>query len=328
MALGQKTKYSLIGVVVALSLFILIWGLNYLKGKDIFTDDDMYYVVYEHVGGLSQSSPVLLSGYKIGDVQSIKLNIQSKGTVNVVIGVNPRIKLPKGTIARIISTDLMGTKAIEMQLSESAELHQVGDTLLATTEESLKDQVSVQMLPLKHKAEDLLKEMEEAIRLVRLIFNEKTRDDIQNSFALINSSTQNINNITKMLDTLILNQSGNMEAIVANMRSLTDNLKLSNKEIRQTITNVSRTTDSLSNISFKHSFEMFESTLASMNQTIEKMERGEGTVGQLMQNDSLYNSLVEATQNLSKLTEDLMENPKKYLNFRFFDFSRSDKKEK
>jgi phospholipid/cholesterol/gamma-HCH transport system substrate-binding protein len=328
MVLGQKTKYSLIGVVVALSLFILIWGLNYLKGKDIFTNDDMYNITYEHVGGLSQSSPVLLSGYKIGEVQSIKLDMSSMGAVDVVIGVNPRIKLPLGSIARIISTDLMGTKAIEIQLSEKQEFHSVGDTLLAATEESLKDQVSIQMLPLKHKAEDLLKEMEEAIRLVRFIFNEKTRGEIQNSFSLINSSTQNINNITKMLDTMILSQSGNMEAIVVNMRSLTDNLKSSNKDIRQTISNLSRTTDSLSKISFKHSFDIFERTMASMNQTIAKMERGEGTVGQLMQNDTLYNSLVEATQNLSKLTEDLRENPKKYLNFRVFDFSRGEKKPK
>lgn len=326
MSLGQKTKYSLIGVVVSLSLFIFIWGLNYLKGKDIFTSDIMYNVSYENVNGLSESSPVLLMGYKIGSVQKISLNIENRGSVDVVVGVSPRIKLPVGSIARIISTDLMGTKAIEIQQSESEKFHAAGDTLIATTEESLKDQVSIQMLPLKHKAEDLLKELEEAIRLVRLIFNEQTREDIQTSMAYFKSSTKNINNITKMVDTIVENQGNNIESILANVKSLSENLRSSNKDIKRILTNLNSTADSLSKISFKHTFSMLEKSLTSVNASLIKIENGEGMVGQLMQNDSLYTMFMETISSLNLLTTDIKENPNRYLNFSVF--GNKDKKHK
>ncbi|HOG19618.1 MAG TPA: hypothetical protein PKW37_04170, partial [Salinivirgaceae bacterium] len=188
----------------------------------------------------------------------------------------------------------------------------------------LQEQVSIQMLPLKHKAEDLLKEMEEAIRLVRLVFNEETRDDIQKAFNHINTSTKNIHSITGKLDTLFLNKSDDIQAIVSNIRSLTDNLNRSNKEIRQIISNLDKTTDSISNISFVSLTDNINETTASVKSTIERIEKGEGTVGKMMQNDTLYYSLVEAVENLSKLSEDINKNPKKYFNFSIF--SRESKK--
>lgn len=328
MAFSQRAKYSLIGVVVFLSLFILIWGLNYLKGKDIFTNDIMYNVTYENVNGLTASSPVLMRGYKIGGVQKISLDLEDRGEVNVVVGVTPKMKIPVGSIARIISTDLMGTKAVEIQLSKSDIYHTSGDTLMATTEESLKDQVGLQMLPLKHKAEDLLKELEEAIKTVRLIFNEKTRLDIQRSVGHFTSSTKNIDNITKMVDTIVRNKGGDIEQILADIRSLTGTLKSSNNDIQRILHNFSSTSDSLSKVSFKHTFDLLEGTLATINTTVQKLEQGEGTVGQLMKNDSLYKSLLETTQSLNKLTIEFTENPKKYINFSVFDLGKSDKKRK
>ncbi|HPW66619.1 MAG TPA: MlaD family protein [Salinivirgaceae bacterium] len=326
MALSHKSKFALIGLLVSIGIFILIWGLNYLKGKDFFSNENYYSASYKHVSGLSQSSSVLFNGFKVGSVHSIKINFEQIGNIDVVIGVDPKINIPVGSTARIVSIDLMGTKAIELEFTDNKRYHKVGDTLISDTEESLKDQVSIQMLPLKHKAEDLLKEMEEAIRLIRLIFNEKTREDIQQAFTHINSSTRNINNITGKLDTLFLNKSDDMQATIANIRSLTDNLNKSNKEIRQIISNLDKTTDSISNISFISLTDNINKTTASVKYTMERIEKGEGTVGKMMQNDTLYYSLVEAIESLNKLVEDLNENPKKYFNFSVFDFSKEAKK--
>jgi phospholipid/cholesterol/gamma-HCH transport system substrate-binding protein len=184
------------------------------------------------------------------------------------------------------------------------------------------------MLPLKHKAEDLLKELDEAIKTVRLIFNEKTRLDIQRSVGHFTSSTKNIVNITKMVDTIVRNKGGDIEQILADIRSLTGTLKSSNNDIQRILHNFSSTSDSLSKVSFKHTFDLLEGTLATINTTVQKLEQGEGTVGQLMKNDSLYKSLLETTQSLNKLTIEFTENPKKYINFSVFDLGKSDKKRK
>lgn len=318
MALGHKSKIALIGLLVSIGIFILIWGINFLKGRDVFSNENFYKVTYQHVSGLSESSSVLFNGFKVGTVHSIKINFEQIGNIDVVIGVNPKIDIPVGTIARIVSIDLMGTKAVELEFTENKQFHKSGDTLISDTEESLKEQVSIQMLPLKHKAEDLLNEMEEAIRMVRLVFNEETREDIQKAFTHINSSTKNIHSITNKLDTLLVNKSDDIQATVVNIRSLTDNLNKSNKEIRQIINNLDKTTDSISNISFVSLTDNINKTTASVKSTMERIEKSEGTVGKMMQNDTLYYSLVEAVENLSKLSEDINKNPKRYFNFSIF----------
>lgn len=323
--MGIKSKFAIIGIFVLLSIFTLIWGLNYLKGVDIFSHQNTYIALYEQVNGLGKSSPILLSGYKVGNVKEVRINFDNIGVIDVVLGIEPKLNIPKGTVARIVSTDLMGTKAIELEFSDNLQYHKIGDTLTSDTEESLQEQVSIQMLPLKHKAEDLLSEMEAALKLVRLILNEETQDKIQKTFSHISSSTNNIKHITTMLDTIVHNQSGNIQSIISNIKSLTDNLKYSNREIRQIITNINRTTDSMSNMSFARIIDNIDKTMESLKTTMEKLDNGVGTIGQMMQNDTLYNSLVETSHTLNQLLNDLNKNPKKYLNFRVFDFSKDAK---
>ncbi len=326
MSISSRTKYTLIGIVVLLTLFILIWGLNYLKGKNLFTNDNVYLTFYEQIGGLSASSPVNINGYKVGQVRNIRLNMDKKGLVEVEIAVNPKYKIPKGTKALLVSTDLMGTKAIELVLTESDEIYQPNDTLMSETEGSLKDQVSFQMLPLKHKAEDLLREMEEAIKIVRKIFNEKAQTNIQNAIEEISKSMKNVHQLTDSLNILFTTQKLNLTQTMSNIRSITDNMRAQNKNIEHIIANTQRLTDSLSVQNYSKILHALQNTMERLNKTIDIVTSGQGTAGKLITNDSLYQTLVVLVEETGNLVKDLQGNPRKYLNFSVFDFGSSKKK--
>ena len=148
----NRSTYIKIGAVITLTIAAFVWGFNFLKGRGTFSNDDLFYVIYDRIDGLEVANPVLINGFKVGQVRDIHFLEDTSGRLVVELQVGPVYKVPKESVARIFSSDLMGTKAIELIFSDKRGLHETGDTLLPDFEGSLQEMVSVQMLPLKNKA--------------------------------------------------------------------------------------------------------------------------------------------------------------------------------
>jgi phospholipid/cholesterol/gamma-HCH transport system substrate-binding protein len=321
--MGNRYKYILIGVLVSLTIAIFIFGLNYLKGKNYFIEEDTYYVVYERIEGLTVSSPVLINGYTIGQVRDIRFTNKGDGSLIVQFVVKKQFRIPQETVARIFSLDLMGTKAIELELTDKLTLHQSGDTLLAETEESLKEQVSIEMLPLKNKAEDLLIEMEEAIKIIRIIFNEQTRQNLIATIDELNETIIHLNSSASTIDTFLIEENKRISQLISNLESITGNLDKNRSKINSIIANIDQMSDSLSQIKFISTFKTLDSSLLAINTILQKIESGEGTLGMLIYEDSLYNALNQTSIQVARLAEDLRVNPKRYMHFSVFDLGRT-----
>lgn len=320
---NNRYKYILIGVLVLITTGIFVFGLNFLKGKNFFIEQDVYYVVYDRIEGLSPSSPVQLNGYNIGQVRSIEFSDYSKGNLVVKFVVEKEITLPKNSVARIFSQDLMGTKAIELIFSDSIVNALPGDTLIAQTEESLKDQVSIEMLPLKNKAEDLLKEMENAIKVINTIFNEETRNNLQQTIKQLSYTAHHLNSSSSTLDTMLLTERYRIHRLLINMESITRNFAENGRNITGLLTNIEGLSDSLKQVDFGGTFGKIDSSLMAFNTVLSSIERQEGTMGKLIYNDSLYNTLNQSTDYIGSLANDLRVNPKRYLHFSVFDLGRT-----
>lgn len=320
---GSKYKYVLIGVLVVLSTAIFVLGLSFLKGKNFFIDEDFYYVVYDRIEGLSPSSPVQLNGFNVGQVRSIELNDLSKADLMVKFVVDKEIRIPKNTTARIFSLDLMGTKAIQLVFSDSLSKAQIGDTLLADAEESLKEQVSIEMLPLKNKAEDLLKEMEMAINVINKIFNEETQHNLQQTIKQLNYTVQHLNSSSATLDTMLLNEKQRIHRLLVNMESITRNFAQNGRNVTELLTNLKGLSDSLQQVDYAGTFQNIDSSLIAFNAVLSSVKNQEGTMGKLIYNDSLYNTLNQSTDYIGSLANDLRINPKRYLHFSVFDLGRT-----
>jgi phospholipid/cholesterol/gamma-HCH transport system substrate-binding protein len=319
----SKKKYILYGFFAVVILFIAYWGFNFLMGTSLFNKTNLYYVYYDRIEGLNESSPVMVNGYKIGQVSKITFLPDQDCKLLVTLEITDEFLLPDSTIARISSMDLMGSKGVELIFGKSGKYHEPNDTLIGETEQSLKDQVSVQMLPIKNQAEDLMKEIEKAIAVITYIFNEETRDNLEKSFASIKTTMSYIENSAFSLDTMLVKESGKISRILSNIEFISLSLRNNHEQISNIINNLSIFSDTLVALDVSKTIMEANEALVDFNSIMEKVNAGEGTIGQLLNDDKLAVQLEEAAKNLDKLLKDLRLNPKKYVNFSLMNIGRT-----
>ncbi len=319
----KKTTFVKLGLVICLSLLALLYGINFLKGKGIFDNSPIYYIVYNRIDGLQISNPVLINGFKVGQVRQIKFTDDKNGKLIVEIALNNDYKLPQKTIARIFSSDLMGTKAIDLIMSDEKLNHNVGDTLIPDFEGSLQEMVSLQMLPLKNKAENLMKEMEEAIEIVKYIFNDETTNNISETFKNIRNTIEHLENSTSNLDSIVEGGKSRIENIIFYVESITNNLNNNNKAIASAINNVNIITDQVAKANIYNTISKTDSVMGQLHNIVSLIEQGQGVIGQLLKNDTLYYSLVDVSYNLNRLAQDIRNNPKRYIHFSAVDLGKT-----
>jgi len=208
------SKYTKLGFLILACLIILVWGINYLKGIDIFKRNTNYYVVYDRIEGLLKSSSVTINGYQVGQVSEINLMKDYSGRLFVKLSLQGDYKIAKGSIAKIVSSDIMGTKSIKMEILHSGEYYKPNDTIPGATEGDLKEQVSMQVLPLKKKAEELIASLDSALTVITYVFNKETRDNLTESFENINRTVANIESASAELNKIM--GSGKINSIVTN----------------------------------------------------------------------------------------------------------------
>ncbi len=316
-----------VGFFVVLVVAAFVWVYGFLKGRNILSTVAEYNVIYDKVNGLTESNPVLVNGFKVGQVSHVGFTDDHSGRLLVKIWMEEDFKIPKNSVAQIYSADLMGSKAIRLLLSNSQEYQHTGDTLKSDLEGSLQEQVSIEMLPLKHKAENLLLSIDSVMAVIQTTFNEDFRENFAVSFQKIRSIIASLNRSVLTLDTLITNEDGSISQILEDTETLTANLKDHNKDIGNTLANLSALSDSLASSDIKGTIASLSQTLNQMNQLLAGINQGQGTLGQLATNDSLYNNLEGLTRELELLLADLKANPKRYVQFSLIDFTLDKPKE-
>lgn len=313
---NSKTR---IGVVAALTLAVTIWGFNFLKGTNLFNAQKKYIILYNKVDGLNVSNAVTLRGLKVGKVEEIRFTDNQFSSLTVVISVDNSFDLPRGTMARIFSSDLMGSKSIDLIPGEATRILKDGDTLKSSVEESLSEQVKLQMLPLKRQAERLMGSMDSVLAVVNNIFNNDTKNNIQKTFSSIKTTFTNLEHSTNSIDTLV--SSGQLNRILLNIELITSNLRQNNATITHIMNNMSAISDSVSRIQFAQTMRQIQNTFAQLEDITLKINSGKGTIGQLLNSDSVYVSLEKSVRDLDSLLVDINRNPKKYVHFSLIDRS-------
>ncbi len=322
MTLSKEAK---IGLIVTAGIVLLFWGLNYLKGRDFFTSDKTIFAVYNQVEGLAASNPVMVNGLKIGRINGLKLMDDRSGRIIVAMNISSKVLIPKNSTAEIFSTDLLGSKGIRLMLGNAKEELQDKDTLFSSVQMGLAEQVNAQVAPIKAKAEDLLSSMDSILTTFREVFNQQTKANLKQSFESISRSLISIQNITGELDTALAGQ-GRLRSIFTNLESITANLKNNNEQITHAINNFSAISDTLAKARIAETMENTRRTLEQTAQLMEKINKGDGTLGQLANNDSLYHNLNSTAHDLDLLLKDLRQNPSHYVRFSLISIGGGKKK--
>ncbi|UCG28312.1 MAG: MCE family protein [Bacteroidales bacterium] len=300
-----------IGLLAVVTIALFTWGYNFMKGKNLLKTSRSYSAIYNNIDGLEESNGVWLSGYRIGLVNNIRFLSDNSGRILVGIIIQEDIDLPKNSVAQIYPADVMGTRAIRIILGDSEEICQSGDTLTAAMEGGLQDQVKKEILPLKDKAENLIQSLDSVLVIVQTTFDKEFKESFTESFTHLQKTTYT-------LDTMLTNEEGRIAHVLSNMESISSNLQENNEELTAIFQNISTISDSLARSNIRSTVDNLDRTLANMDTLLTRINRGEGTVGMLMANDTLYQYLENTAKSLNDLLKDLKENPKKYVNVSVF----------
>jgi phospholipid/cholesterol/gamma-HCH transport system substrate-binding protein len=307
-----------IGVTFIVTLAAFYWGVNFLKGINIFSNARKIYAIYPRVGGLMRTNPVSINGLNVGKVSMIAFTNDTSKYLVVEMSITHNVPIPKNSVAEIYSSDLLGSKAVEIKLGNSKEFVKNGDTLRSNAKASIEDEVSKQVLPLKAKAEALMGSFDTLLNVFNQVMNEQTRDNLIKSFASIHNTIKHLEVTTSTLDTIVTNQKGKLSEMIVNVESITRNIKNNNEKISNAINNISKMTDTLAASNLSKTLNSTQKALQNFEEITEKINKGKGTMGMLVNNDSLYYQLEGSSRNLNQFLQDLKAHPKKYVHFSVF----------
>jgi phospholipid/cholesterol/gamma-HCH transport system substrate-binding protein len=304
MKLSREFK---IGLVAVIAVALAIWGINYLKGISIFKSTDQYYVVYHNVKGLVENASVFLNGYKVGNVKRIEFDKENINSIVVEISMQEEMKLPHNTALLLRSGSLIsGTKDIDIIPGTGEGFHESGDTLISSIQVELTDFID----PIRNKIESLVTAIDTVMISLSDLMDDNTRKNLQGTIA-------NLNNATSSLK-LSLQPTGSLGRSMDNFSQITDNLKNSNDDISTILKNFAAVSDTLKQAELKTLILNASETFARTSELFTAINNGEGTAGQLMMNDSVYNNLNNALASLDSLLIDLREHPKRYVHLSVF----------
>jgi phospholipid/cholesterol/gamma-HCH transport system substrate-binding protein len=304
MKLSREFK---IGFIALLAVALAIWGINYLKGINVFKSADNYYAVYGNVKGLVENAVVYLNGYKVGSVSKIEFDKDNVNKIVVEISLEQKLKLKKNTSLIIRSASLIsGTKDLDIKPGEGPGYYEPGDTLPSAIQVEITDYID----PIRDKIESLITAVDTVMYALSDLMDNKTRNDLQGTIANLNSATSSLK--------MSLQPSGSLSQSLNNLSSVTDNLKKSNEDISNILKNFSAVSDTLKQADLKALITRASETFASTSELFARINKGEGTAGQLIMNDSAYRNLNNAMLSLDSLLIDLREHPKRYVQLSVF----------
>jgi len=309
MKITNETK---IGALTAIAITILILGYSFLRGDDVFSGTNKFYAVYSSVDGLTVSKPVLVNGFQIGRISKMKL--EPDGRTVVELSVDRQYKVPSNTLAKLVSTNLLGDKAIVFVFGNSNLPAQDKDTLKADIQGSLAESLQ----PIQMKAEKLIGKLDSSLAAINKILNPNFQKNVDRSFASIANSLQTLEGTTKKIDNLVSTQTVHINSIMSNTETVTTNLKTSSANLNGITSNFEKVSQDVANSNIKQTLDNANKAMADLQATISKINTSNGTLGMLLNDKQVYDNLQNATNNLNSLFIDIKAHPKKYVSFSVF----------
>ncbi len=307
-----------IGLVVVIAIGLLYTGLNYLKGVNVFSQPTVYYGIYDRINGLETSNPVMLNGFQIGQVREIEIINDGSGRLLVTIMVNADISVPDDSRALLKAGDILGSMQVHLLLGNSETIALSGDTLIPQVEGDLVEEVNAQLRPLKVKAESLISSVDSVIRVIEVILNTQSQQNLIESFKGMNNAVASLERTSFRIDTLVAEERRKISAIFSNIENLSAALSANSDQLGNIIDNFSQISDSLAQADIATTVVKTNAALEDVRKIMAKIESGEGSLGLLINNPDLYMRLESASNNLDLLMEDIRVNPNRYTHFSVF----------
>ena len=291
-------KEVIIGLIVALSIVVLVVGIDFLKGVNVFKAANYYYVTYTNVEGLAVSAPVSVNGYKVGLVRDISYEYDNPGHVRVELSLDKSLRVPKGTKA-VLGTDLLGTASIKLDMAPGGDFHNVGDVLVGENASGLMDNVSGEVLPSVSK---VMTKVDTLLTNVNVLVSDPA---IAASVKRLDAITANLEATSRQLNAVVKT----LPPIAKNVNAITENVSVMSG-------NLSGFSSTLNGLPVDSLVDNLNCMSANLRQLSLQLNDRNSTLGQLMNDRELYDNINSAVSSLDSLLIDVKKNPKRYISIK------------
>jgi phospholipid/cholesterol/gamma-HCH transport system substrate-binding protein len=285
------------GLVAIFAIAVLIWGFNFLKGQNIFDRaSNSYFVMFDNVEGLSESSDVTINGLKVGSVLGISYDPETNKGLKVQFTITEDMNLFQGSEVLMYAPSLLGSKSLKIIPVFSGELAGQGYVFSGSEEKDLISSLSSQIGSIETNLNTTLKSVNTTFENINVILDDETQSNLKESIANLNKSMAQLNSITS--------ENGQLQGVLANAETMTAEL--------------SKFGENLNTLNLELISTKLNTSLDEVNNLLLQMESGEGTLGQLLYDDALYENLTAASEELEELLRNVKENPKRFVHFSLF----------
>ena len=283
--------------IFAVTMILAAWaGIRFLSGIDIFSRNVEYYAAYDQINGVQAASPIMMRGVKIGTVTGIAFDPAKSDKVVLQLTIRRTYRIPTDSEAKIVSQSLMGGKAIEVSYGAASTYLEAGDTIRSSRDRDLMDMADSEL--------DFFKQ-----RFSRLT------DDLSQTLGNINRLLEDLNSITGNVDELLAAERTHLHEAIGGLSEFAGTLGENAGRVDSILRSVNAMAGELSEQEFASNLA---GSVEELNALLEKLNEQQGTLGKLVGDAALYDSLTEASGNLATLLEDLKQYPARYVHLSLF----------
>ena len=301
MKINREIKTAIL-VLGGIALFI--YGFSFLKGNSIFKNSKTIHAVYDEVEGLMTGAKVSINGLSVGKISRIDF-LPNTTKILVTMEVRQKLNISSESAAMLYETGLIGGKAISLiPLFDPKNILKEGDTLEAKVKPGLTELINRQIEPLQIKIESMLSSADSLFAGVSNVLDNDTQNNLKNTLENLSITIQNLNKASLVAVEILDRNQHQINATFSNFKETSDNLKI--------------ITDSISNAQISYTIKEFTKTIEGLNSIVSSIDSGKGTAGKLINDETLYQGLNDATTELQTLLSDLKNYPKRYVHFSLF----------
>ncbi len=289
----------MVGLFAAVAMALLYFGIDFLKGIDLFSSTAKYYAIYENVDNLAVSNPVQVSGFAVGRVSRIKIMPNKEHTVLVEIDIDADIQLGDSTKA-ILDSELLGSKYLLLSIGEIKEPLRPGDTIRSEVAKGMFDLLT-------ETAEPVASNVQSTLRKFNVVIESLTKNSQR-----LDSIFTNLQATPGLLNTALMNANTKIDLVSTNFSEVASNLNASLAELRPTLKNFAVMSDSLKQLQLNRTLAKTQQTLTSLNETLARLKKGDNTVSKLLTEDTLYVNLNKLMKHMDSLVVHINRYPKHF----------------
>lgn len=301
------------GVIALLAIIGFVLLFQFMKGRSLFTTDNIFYAKYDNVEGLAQSSPVSINGLKVGQVDKIIPQTSKTGQITFIvkITVDNNFEFSKNSALEIFEPSLMGGKEMRINLMYGGQTAKDGDTLKGAFKLGTLGSLSSQVGPVKDQLQTVLYRVDSLMGNANKIFDDQNRAEIRALLSNLNKTVGALQTTAGSVNNLVGHNDPKLQKVL-------DDASVTMQSGKTTLDKYGNLAESIDTKKLNATIANLDVTVGKLNQVIGGIDKGEGSLGKLMKDEQLYNNLNSASTNLNALIEDMKANPKRYINFSVF----------